>query len=68
MQSTSFVSTSAAAQSAVGRMVIRKKPSSMRGPVELVDARAVIDLDRESLDVELLRRLAQRFARDAAGR
>ena len=36
------------------------------GPVDLSDARAVIDLDRESLDLELLRRLAQRFSRDAA--
>lgn len=36
------------------------------GPVDLADARAVIDLDRESLDEELLRRLAQRFGRDAA--
>lgn len=36
------------------------------GPVDLADAQAVIDLDRESLDVELLRRLAQRFGRDAA--
>ena len=30
------------------------------GPVDLADARAVIDLDRESLDLELLRRLARR--------
>jgi predicted nucleotidyltransferase len=36
------------------------------GPVDLADARAVIDLDRESLDLELLRRLALRFGRDAA--
>ena len=36
------------------------------GPVDLADARAVIDLDRELLDLELLRRLAQRFGRDAA--
>jgi predicted nucleotidyltransferase len=35
------------------------------GPVDLADARAVIDLDRESLDLALLRRLAQRFGRDA---
>jgi predicted nucleotidyltransferase len=35
------------------------------GPVDLADARAVIDLDKESLDLELLRRLAQRFGRDA---
>jgi predicted nucleotidyltransferase len=36
------------------------------GPVDLADARAVIELDRESLDLELLRRLAQRFGRNAA--
>jgi predicted nucleotidyltransferase len=36
------------------------------GPVDLADARAVIDLDRELLDLELLRRLAQRFGRDTA--
>ena len=36
------------------------------GPVDLADARAVIHLDCESLDVELLRRLAQRFGRGAA--
>lgn len=35
-------------------------------PVDLADARSVIDLDRESLDTELVRRLAQRFGRDAA--
>lgn len=35
-------------------------------PVDLADARAVIDLDRASLNLELLRRLAQRFGRDAA--
>jgi predicted nucleotidyltransferase len=34
------------------------------GPVELADARAVIEQDRRSLDVELLRRLAQRFGRE----
>lgn len=34
------------------------------GPVDLADARAVIDLGRESLDAALLRRLAQRFGRD----
>jgi predicted nucleotidyltransferase len=36
------------------------------GPVDLADARAVIELDRKSLDLELLRRLAQRFGRNAA--
>lgn len=36
------------------------------GPVDLADARAVVDLDRETLDLELLRRLAQRFGLDAA--
>jgi len=34
------------------------------GPVDLADARAVIEQDRGSLDVELLRRLAQRFGRE----
>ncbi len=34
------------------------------GPVDLADARAVIDLDRGSLDLELLCRLAQRFGRE----
>jgi predicted nucleotidyltransferase len=34
------------------------------GPVDLADARAVIDQDRGSLDMELLRRLAQRFGRE----
>lgn len=37
------------------------------GPVDLADARAVIDLGRDSLDAELLRRLAQRFGRDTLG-
>ena len=36
------------------------------GPVDLADARGVIELDRGSLDLELVRRLAQRFGRDAA--
>jgi predicted nucleotidyltransferase len=36
------------------------------GPVDLADAQAVIEMDRESLDLSLLRRLAQRFGRDAA--
>lgn len=34
------------------------------GPVDLADARAVIEQDRGSLDVELLRRLAQGFGRE----
>jgi predicted nucleotidyltransferase len=34
------------------------------GPVDLADARAVMDMDRSSVDLELLRRLAQRFGRD----
>ena len=36
------------------------------GPVDLADARAVIESDRESLDVDLLRRLAQGFGRETA--
>ena len=35
------------------------------GPVDLADVRVIIELDREALDLELLRRLAQRFGRDA---
>ena len=36
------------------------------GPVDLADARAAIDLDRKSLDLALLHRLAQRFGRETA--
>ena len=36
------------------------------GPQDLADARAVIAVDRESLDLELLRGLAARFGREAA--
>ena len=36
------------------------------GPFDLADARAVIEQDRESLDLELLRRLAKRFGRETA--
>jgi len=36
------------------------------GPQDLADARAVIAVDRESLDMELLRSLAARFGLDAA--
>jgi len=36
------------------------------GPVDLADVRVIIDLDRGgALDLDLLRRLAQRFGRDA---
>jgi len=35
-------------------------------PFDLADARAVIDQHRESLDLELLRRLARRFGRETA--
>jgi predicted nucleotidyltransferase len=34
------------------------------GPVDLADARAVIELDREALDLKLLRSLAQRFGHE----
>ncbi|MCU0759732.1 MAG: hypothetical protein MUF07_11145 [Steroidobacteraceae bacterium] len=36
------------------------------GPIDLADSRAVIELDRESLDLALLRSLAARYGRDAA--
>lgn len=35
------------------------------GPLDLADARAVLRVDCEPLDLELLRRLATRFGRDA---
>jgi predicted nucleotidyltransferase len=50
----------------VGREDLIAMKAFAGGPVDLADARAVIDLDRETLDLELLRRLAQRFGRDAA--
>jgi hypothetical protein len=50
----------------VGREDFVAMKASAGGPVDLADARAVIDLDRDSLDLELSRRLAQRFGRDAA--
>lgn len=34
------------------------------GPIDLADARAVMDLGRESMNAELLRQLAARFGRD----
>ena len=34
------------------------------GPLDLADARAVLAADRASIDLELLRRLAQRFGRE----
>jgi len=36
------------------------------GPQDVADARLAIAFDRESLDLDLLRRLAERFGRDAA--
>jgi len=36
------------------------------GPLDLADARAVIELDRPGLDLALLRRLAVRFGHDAS--
>jgi len=35
-------------------------------PLDLADARAVIELDRPGLDLALLRRLAARFGHDAS--
>jgi hypothetical protein len=50
----------------VGREDLIAMKALAGGPVDLADARAVIALDRESQGLELLRRLAQRFGRDAA--
>ncbi len=36
------------------------------GPQDLADARAVLAVDRELLDLDLLHRLAARFGRDPA--
>jgi predicted nucleotidyltransferase len=50
----------------VGREDLIAMKAFAGGPVDLADARAVIEMDRESLDLELVRRLAQRFGHDAA--
>ena len=62
---TRQVRLGAATLAIVGREDFIAMKAFAGGPVDLADARAVIDLDRESLDVELLRRLALRFGRDA---
>lgn len=63
---TRQVSLADAVLDIVGREDFIAMKAFAGGPVDLADARAVIELDRESLDLELLRRLAQRFGRDAA--
>ena len=63
---TGQVSLSGAILEIVGREDFIAMKAFAGGPVDLADARAVIELDRESLDLELLRRLAQRFGPDAA--
>lgn len=50
----------------VGREEFIAMKSFAGGLVGLADAQAVIEMDRGSLDLELLRRLGQRFGRDAA--
>ena len=50
----------------VGREDLIAMKAFAGGPVDLADARAVIEQDRGSLDVGLLRRLAQRFGRETA--
>ncbi len=52
------------ARQGVRYAVIGAMTAFVGGPVDLADARAVMALDRGSLDLELLRRLAQRFGRD----
>jgi predicted nucleotidyltransferase len=48
----------------VGREDLIAMKAFAGGPVDLADARAVIEQDRGSLDLELLRRFAQRFGRE----
>jgi hypothetical protein len=48
----------------VGREDLIAMKAFAGGPVDLADARAVIEQDRGSLDVKLLRGLAQRFGRE----
>jgi predicted nucleotidyltransferase len=48
----------------VGREDLIAMKAFAGGPVDLADARAVIEQDRGSLDVKLLRALAQRFGRE----
>jgi predicted nucleotidyltransferase len=62
---TRQVSLAEAVLDIVGREDFIAMKAFAGGPVDLADASAVIELDRESLDLELLRRLAQRFGRDA---
>jgi predicted nucleotidyltransferase len=61
---TRQVSLAGATLEIVGREDFVAMKAFAGGPVDLADARAVMDLDRGSLDLELLRRLAQRFGRE----
>ncbi len=63
---TSQVTLAGATLEIIGREDLVAMKAFAGGPVDLADARAVMDLDRGSLDVELLRRLAQRFGRETA--
>jgi predicted nucleotidyltransferase len=65
MNRTRQVSLAEAVLDIVGREDFIAMKAFAGGPVDLSDARGVIDLDRGSLDEALLRRLAQRFGRDA---
>jgi len=58
---TRQIAFAGATQEIVGREDLVAMKAFAGGPVDQADARAVIDLDRKSLDLALLRRLAQRF-------
>ncbi len=64
MNRTQQVRLAEATLEIVGREDFIAMKAFAGGPVDLADARAVIEQDRRSLDVELLRRLAQRFGRE----
>jgi predicted nucleotidyltransferase len=64
MNRTRQVRLAGAVLEIVGREDFIAMKAFAGGPLDLADARAVIEQDRRSLDVELLRRLAQRFGRE----
>lgn len=66
MDRTRQVTLAEAVLEIVGREDFIAMKAFAGGPIDLADARAVVDLDRETLDVALLRRLAQRFGRETA--
>jgi len=64
MGRTQQVALAGATLEIVGREDFVAMKAFAGGPLDLSDARAVLDMDRSSLDLDLLRRLAQRFGSD----